>query len=178
MFSDAARLPDWHAAVSGQPRHVGLMLRDYHLPQRQKLAAEMANACRVQGRAFAIAGDRALAQRFNAQFHCPSYLIARAAARGGRPKKGDMAAVHNIGQLCAARQAGFDTVFISPVFPTASHKGARGLGVLRAQKLFHIARGFGLHVFALGGMDSRRFRRIGGRQAVHGWAAIDCFADK
>ncbi len=177
MFSDAVRLPDWRAALSRQPRHVGLVLRDYHLPQRQLLAAEMAKACRKQGRALAIAGDRALAQRFHAQFHCPSYLISRAAARGGVPKIGDMAAVHNMMELSAAHKAGFDTVFISPVFETASHKGARGLGAIRGQYLFELARRLRLRVYALGGMNPQHYQRLGGAQAIYGWAAIDYFAD-
>lgn len=181
MFSDAARLPDWHAAISRQPRHVGLLLRDYTHAQRNVLATEMAEACRRQGRAFAVAGDRRLARHLGAGFHCPSYLLARPAARLGSGQAGDTAAVHNMAELTAARRAGFDTIFISPVFQTTSHDGARTLGTA-AHILFRAAQQAGMKAHALGGMDPQSFRRLTGHQprqnehGLHGWAAIDFFA--
>lgn len=172
MFSDAERLPDWRDVLSAQPRHVGLVLRDYDAPHRADLAADMAHLCRREGRRFAIAGDRNLARQHGALFHCPSYLIARAAARGGGVSKGDMAATHNAQEIMAAHRAGFGAVFISPVFATNSHPKARPLGLLRAQKLLYLAQTLGLKAYALGGMNMARHRRL---RTADGWAAIDGF---
>ena len=131
MFSDMTRQPDWRHALSHRPRHVGLILRDYDHATRRQMAVEMAALCRREGRYFAIAGDRRLAQNCGAAFHCPAFMVPQAAKRGGPPGPHDSAAVHNMGELLAAKQAGFSRIFIAPVFATASHAGARPLGVAR-----------------------------------------------
>lgn len=80
---------------------------------------------------------------------------------------------HSRREAIAAIRAGADAVFVSPVFATRSHPGARALGRTRFGLL---ARELGTPVIALGGMDARRaasLRRIG----VHGWAAIDAWTD-
>ena len=68
-------------------------------------------------------------------------------------------------------RAGARLVFVSPVFATRSHPGARALGPLRAAA---IARGLPVLWMALGGMDAGRFRRLSGL-GFHGWAAIDAW---
>lgn len=176
MLSDASRLPDWRIAISAQPRHVGLLLRDYDAPDRAAMAQDMADLCRRQNRAFAVAGDRRLARRVHARFHCPSYLLARAAARLGMAAPGDLAAVHNVPELRLAQAAGFEAVLISPIFATASHAGLAGLGVVRAQNLLRAARAAGILSYALGGMNAAAFRRLGADHAAHGWAAIQAFS--
>jgi thiamine-phosphate pyrophosphorylase len=78
---------------------------------------------------------------------------------------------HSRAQAIAAKRAGADIVFISPVYATRSHPGARALGPLQAAA---VARGLGLKAIALGGMDARRFARVQ-RLGFHGWAAIDAW---
>ena len=77
MLSDLTRQPDWRAAVTAQPRSVGLVLRDYDHHARAEMAAEMARLCHGQGRYFSIAGDARLAAKHGAAFHCPSHMLAR-----------------------------------------------------------------------------------------------------
>ena len=79
---------------------------------------------------------------------------------------------HDRRQAIAARRAGAALVFVSPVHPTRSHPGAPALGQMRAAT---IARGLGMQVIALGGMDERRWRRIA-RLGFHGWAGIDAWS--
>lgn len=123
MLSDADRLPDWQALIAAHPSAVGLVLRDYAHPKRAHLAAQMAQACRKQGRYFSVAGDARLAASVGAAFHCPSYMLARPASRHGRAAPQDSAAVHNMAELIAAQRAGFRSVLIAPVFATRSHRG-------------------------------------------------------
>lgn len=78
-------------------------------------------------------------------------------------------AAHDAKQLRAAERAGADLVFLSPVFPTRSHPGARALGPLRFGLIAKHAR---IPVVALGGMTAARFAHINALGA-HGWAAID-----
>jgi len=78
---------------------------------------------------------------------------------------------HSRAQAIAGKRAGADVLFVSPVYPTRSHPGARALGPLRAAM---IGRGLGLTMIALGGMDSQRFKRARG-PGIQGWAAIDAW---
>jgi thiamine-phosphate pyrophosphorylase len=80
------------------------------------------------------------------------------------------ASVHNLRELRAAERAGADLVFLSPVFPTRSHAGARPLGPHRFALIAHQAR---VPVIALGGMDAGKARRLGG---AYGWAGIDAWS--
>lgn len=78
---------------------------------------------------------------------------------------------HNRRQAIAAKRAGAQVVFVSPIFPTRSHPGARGLGAMRAAQ---VAMGLGMQSIALGGMNARRYRRLR-PSGFYGWAGIDAF---
>ncbi|MBT5157669.1 MAG: thiamine phosphate synthase [Rhodobiaceae bacterium] len=181
VFSDQHRCPDWRAALalaSGAGAHkVGLILRDYAHPERPQLARDMAAYCARERFTFAIAGDASLAAKYGAGFHCPSYLLPRAAARLGPARAQDLAAVHNQAQIHQAGEAGFGKVFLSPVFATQSHRGVQPLGPLRAHALARFARQKGLQVFALGGMSEAGLHRLDPQKTIfQGFGAIDAFA--
>jgi len=81
------------------------------------------------------------------------------------------AAAHSRREVIAAIRAGAELIFVSPVFTTRSHPGARTLG---RSRLGLMIRGLGVPVVALGGMDARKGRSL--RQlGIHGWAAIDAW---
>ncbi len=179
MLSDRHKCPDWRAALDAtlSTGNTGLVLRDYDAPNRAGLAAAMAAYCAERQIYFAIAGDIRLAHAHGAAFHCPSYLLARPAARLAPPAPDDSAAVHNGAEILAAARGGFSTVFLSPIFTTSSHPHARPLGILAAQRLARTARRLNLRVIALGGMDARKLHRLDPNGAVFdGFAAIDAFA--
>jgi thiamine-phosphate pyrophosphorylase len=79
------------------------------------------------------------------------------------------ASVHNLRELRAAERGGVDLVFLSPVYPTGSHRGAKPLGPSRFALLARRAK---VPVIALGGMNAERFRASRG---AYGWAGIDAF---
>jgi len=64
-------------------------------------------------------------------------------------------------------------VFVSPVFATRSHPGARALGPIRFALM---VRGLPIPVIALGGMTAKRARRLQ-LLGASGWAAIDAWLD-
>lgn len=183
VLSDQERCPNWRAALAmarrGSSQTVGLILRDYGLPQRAELARDMAAHCARENIFFAVAGDARLAAKCGAAFHCPSHLLASPAARLGRALACDLAAVHNETQMHQAAKAGFGSVLLSPVFATKSHPNARPLGSLRARALAQLGREKGLHVFALGGMNEISWRRLNAQRLLfQGYAAIDAFVPK
>jgi thiamine-phosphate pyrophosphorylase len=87
---------------------------------------------------------------------------------GGR--RGLSASAHTLRELKTAERSGAKLVFLSPVFPTRSHPGARALGPVRFALMARQAR---VPVIALGGMDALKARRL---PHIHGWAGIDAWA--
>jgi thiamine-phosphate pyrophosphorylase len=90
---------------------------------------------------------------------------------GGR--HGISASAHNLRELRTAERQGAAFVFVSPVFPTRSHPGAKALGRVRFGLLAQQAR---IPVIALGGMDARKGRSLKALGA-YGWAGIDAWSD-
>lgn len=89
---------------------------------------------------------------------------------GGRGRGFRSASAHNLRELKAAERSGAKLVFLSPVFPTRSHPGARTLGPVRFGLIAGQAR---IPVIALGGVDGRKARRL---PNIYGWAGIDAWS--
>ena len=81
------------------------------------------------------------------------------------------ARVHNLRELRRALLARTPMIFLSPIYPTKSLPEWRGLPRMRAAALARLGR---RRLFALGGMDARRFARIE-RLGFQGWAGISAF---
>ena len=82
------------------------------------------------------------------------------------------APVHDYAEIRAAERNGAAFVFLSPVYATSSHPGARALGLARFAWLARRSR---LPVIALGGMNAARGRRLASFGA-YGWAGIDAWS--
>jgi thiamine-phosphate pyrophosphorylase len=80
------------------------------------------------------------------------------------------ASAHCLKEIRAAERAGIDLLFVSPVFATRSHPGARTLG---RRGFAALARRTKLPVIALGGMNDRRARTLIG---AYGWGGIDAWS--
>lgn len=93
-------------------------------------------------------------------------------AHGRSPKRHpgvQTAPVHSIREAVAAARGGADLLFVSPVFATRSHIGARPLGPVRFGLMIRLLR---TPVIALGGMSDKRARALCA-MPIYGWAAID-----
>lgn len=166
LVSDQRNDAMLEAALHRLPRGSGFVFRHYHL-------GDAARAARFRDL-------RALASQLGIVV-IVSDTQARAAAWQadgiyGPPERlgphGDLlrlATAHNGDELQAAIVAGADGVFLSPVFPTASHPGAPTLGAMG----FHmLAQQSPIPVIALGGMNAQRAEELGWPR----WAAIDGLA--
>ena len=94
-----------------------------------------------------------------------------AAGSHGRHRGALTAPVHSRREAIAAIRSGAALLFVSPVYPTRSHPGAKALGPVRLGLLI---RGLDVPVIALGGMNERRWRALR-PLGVHGWAGIDAW---
>ncbi len=81
------------------------------------------------------------------------------------------ARVHNIAELRAALLARKPVIFLSPLYPTRSHPDWKPLLRMHAAALARLG---GRRLFALGGMNARKFERIR-RLGFQGWAGISAF---
>lgn len=177
LLTDARRLPDPLPAMHRLPRGSAVILRHYEWPYARRLALgrAMAILCRQRGLLLLVAGDARLARTLGADgVHLPQGLVPRAAGLR-RVFRLVTAAAHDAGAVARAARTGVDAVLISPVFTTASHPGATGLGVLRFAVLARQAHARAVAVYALGGMDAARARRLQGVR-VAGIAGIGAIA--
>lgn len=150
----------------------GVVLRHDQHPDRARLARRVARLCRARRLLLIVAGDARLAASLRAGLHL------RGGAGRVRPHAGlRSASAHDEAQIRHARRADVALVFISPVHPTASHPGARGLGAAGWRRLaarLNPARGKApIKPFALGGMSGRQALNLG--PACAGVGAIDAF---
>ncbi len=84
------------------------------------------------------------------------------------------APIHSKRERIAAERAGADLLFVSPVFATRSHPGARGLGRVRFGLMI---RGTKCRIIALGGMNAKRARGLQDF-GIYGWAAISSLSGR
>lgn len=147
-------------ALERLPRGSGVVFRHYSLPSRPRRAlfAKVAKVARRRRLLLVRAGAR----RFG-----------REAGVHGRRGHGVMTwPAHSRREAIAAIRAGADALFVSPVFPTRSHPGARTLGRVRFGLM---VQGLDCPIIALGGMNARRavsLKPLG----IYGWAAIDAWS--
>jgi thiamine-phosphate pyrophosphorylase len=170
LFSDPLRLPDPLAAAARLPRGAGVVARG----AAHSVLRALASLARRRGLGLLVAGEGRAALALRAGLHLPErrgaagLLPFLAARRAGAPFAALSLAVHGGARGAArARRLRPDLVFLSPLFPTASHPGAPALGPLRWQAA---ARRAGAPAAALGGVAAARLRRVPGRAA--GVAAI------
>lgn len=148
-------------ALERLPRGSGVVFRHYGLPlqERRALFVRVDKVARRRGLLLVRAGMQRLGREDGV--HAQRGLGLRTWP------------AHSRREAVAAERAGADLVFVSPVFATRSHTGARGLGRVR---LGLMIRGLGVPVIALGGMNANR---AAGLQplGIYGWAAIDAWTE-
>jgi thiamine-phosphate pyrophosphorylase len=169
LLTDDERLPDPLAAARALPRGSLVVVRARQAARRQALASAMMRLARERGLFVLIAGDVALALSCGADgVHLPEMRIGEAASLRARHRLLVTASVHS---LAALRHVAYlDAVFLSPVFPTASHPGRSALGPLRAAAMANLAR---VPVYALGGITAENAGRLAGFSGI---AAIGALA--
>jgi len=169
LMTDARFGDDQLRAIQQLPARSGVVFRHYHLAtqQRRALFAQVLRICRRRGHIVLLAGDARTALRWHADgYHHRSR---------GETKLLHSAPVHNVREIAEVKRRSPDLVFLSPLFDTNSHPGARPLGPLMFQRLAKLVGP--TRVIALGGVTRQSAFMLGPRM-IHGWAAIDAFRKK
>lgn len=177
LMTDRVRLPDPERAVAALPAGSAVILRETDQTRRRALARWLSPLCRRRRIRLLIAADWRLALAVGAcGLHLPDVAVRCSGRRWRavrRPGSLITAAAHSAAAIRRAAAAGADAVLLAPVFPTASHPDARMLGVLRFARW---AGSSPLPVYALGGIDAARARRLLPARPA-GFAAIGALAD-
>jgi thiamine-phosphate pyrophosphorylase len=139
---------DWLAAARRLPRGSIVILRGAH-------RTALLNKLRMLPLRLLVADDPVLAAEADG-LHLPEKWAREAAHwRVRHPGWIITASVHSLRALLTLQHV--DAVFLSPVFSTASHPGAKPLTPVRAA---FIAAHAMVPVYALGGVDARRAARL------------------
>lgn len=165
MMTDERQGDDLWAALDALPRGAGVVFRHYRLDPaaRRRLFRQVRAIARRRNLLLLLTGPPRLARAWGADGSHGLY--------GGRWRLLS-APAHDLREMRKAERAGADLIFVSPVYPTRSHPGARPLGRLRFGLLAGQAR---LPVIALGGLSHERARTLLPFR-THGWAAIDAWS--
>lgn len=169
LITDTARLLDPLPAVERLPKGAGVIVRHYDSPDRARLAAAVMAIARRRRLVVLVAGDWRLAASCGADgIHLSEGQAASgrlAALRGWARRRGRLVTVacHSPQALARARWLRADAALLSPVFATASHPGAAGIGAMRFARWCRAA---GLPVVALGGVNRRTAPRLAASGAV------------
>lgn len=169
-MTDPARTPDPLAIAAALPRGAAVIYRHFGAADRLEIAARLARLCRRRGLRLLIGADPGLARAVRADgVHWPERAlpVRRAGFRL------ETAAAHSPAALARAARAGMDAAILSPIFPSASPSAKRPLGPKRAGRW---ARGAGLPVIALGGVNAGNAHALSGL-GFAGIAAIGGLAD-
>lgn len=169
--TDETRSGDLLALARGLPSGSTLIFRHYHAKDREALAARLAVLCRTRRIKLFVAGDLSLAMRVRAGLHLPQGMAASPSPRIRLwVRRGEelTAAAHDRAALSHAARLGARAALLSPVFATASHPGAKPLGLFGFRRLVREAK---LPVIALGGIDADTVRQLKGAP-ISGVAAV------
>ena len=155
----------WEAIDRLPIKRAGIVFRHYETPAdiRVALARRIADICRRRSLTLAIAVDVDLARAL-----CSDLVHNPLDTPTDLPFS---RAVHSLKEAESARAEGASLIFVSPVYPTASHPGREPLYKARAVR---IAKAAGVPAIALGGMNPRRSSRLE-RDGFYGWAGIDAW---
>jgi len=169
LMTDDERLPDPIRAARALPPGSMVVVRSREDGRRKALAEEMMKVARARGLVVLIAGDAALALALGADgVHLSEARIGEAAQLRARHPLIVTAAVHS---LCALRRTrALDAVFLSPVFPTASHPGRVALTAVRANMIVRAAR---IPLYALGGIEPHNAQLLSGFAGIAAIGALN-----
>lgn len=167
-ITDHQVINDYSTVLSRLPKGSILLFRDYDLPDRAEKALALRKLAQHCGHQFWLAGDIALAMKVKADgVHIPEwqqYQIPQIRKKI-RPNMVISTAIHKLPRLSSFKAWAqyVDLALLSPIFPTASHLEAKGLGPIRAAlQVQAISRVMNKPVsfYALGGLDARRAARL------------------
>jgi thiamine-phosphate pyrophosphorylase len=168
LMTDDERLPDPCAAARLLPRGSLIIVRARDQHRRKEWAAALARIAQARSLFLLIADDPHLARLAHGVHFPEAHMGAIAYWRARRPDWFLTASAHSLAAAQRAALFGADAVFLSPVFPTASHPGRAALTPIRLRLMAQETR---VPLYALGGINAGNAQQLLGARLA-GIAAI------
>jgi thiamine-phosphate pyrophosphorylase len=166
LLSDERNDAGLEAALAALPKGSGFVYRHYHLGPAERRARfdQLAGKARQFDHLVILSSARwDEVQDWGAD---GLYGASGTISAVSPPGLLRLATVHDAEEIAFAKRSGVDAIFLSPVFPTRSHPGAKALGI---EGFHRLASKSEVPVIALGGMSAARAIELGWPR----WAAID-----
>lgn len=174
-LTDPVRAPDPYTVLATLPAGSALIWRAYDTTLTRGMIRALEHAASAGHVTLLIAAKPADARKLGSQNRHLAGHQARTFRKTTYTDKITTCAAHSAKEIIAAARARADAVLISPVFATASHRGAKTLGPLRFATLARLAHAKNLAVYALGGLtDDTKIKRLSG-SGHHGVAGIGLY---
>ena len=165
LFTDTIKTPNPIQIAKSLPFKAGIVIRHYESKNKDSIIKNILNIKKRKDLTILIAGKyrRILSMDGN---HLPQWVNYN-----NKEHKMVSISVHTAKDIRKSINVKADLVFISPVFPSSSHKSKHHLGVI---KLGLLARLFKKDVIALGGINNKNIARLRSLP-ISGCAGIDVF---
>lgn len=153
LFSDEDRMSNPEAAMRALPDGSTILVRARQPKRRCQLARYAKNLAAKRDLAVFVADDPAMARRLGLALHLPEKSHRKLMRWQAKTGLCATASAHTLRAASHALALGARAIFLSPVFPTASHPNGPHLGAVRARLM---ARQLPGPVYALGGVSARK----------------------
>lgn len=175
-FTDEQRGADPLQLAEELSSSCGIIFRHYGDENRAKTASILSKICKTRQIPLIIAQTPELAHGTKSMgCHIAEYLIPQIPLMRKRfPELAFTTACHSERTLYLAARMGATASFLSPIFPTNSHLGRSGLGLMPAAL---IRKRSPLPLYALGGVTPRNWRQLSS-VGFRGFGAISSLENK
>ncbi len=159
------------------PKNSAVIFREYDLilSEREKLAREIFAICKKYHHKFIVGKNLDLARKLRADgvhFSDNDKLPLQILNRKNFTKGFIFSfACHKLASVLKIKNLAVDVIFISPIFASKSHEGAKNLGIFNIRK---IVKTTNKPIFALGGINKNNFKLLQ-KLGIQGFGAIEYF---
>ena len=165
LFTDTHKTLNPTKLAEGLPQRSGIVIRHYNSTNKEAIIRSILNIKKRKALTVLISGKYRRGLNLDGK-HIPQWL-----SYNKKLNKITSISVHSGRDVRKSINLKADLVFISPVFPSSSHKEGGHLGVI---KLGLLSRLFEKHVIALGGINNNNIAKLRSLP-VSGCAGIDVF---
>ena len=167
LFTDSIKTLSPITLTKSLPKKSGVVIRHYNSKNKETI---IKNIIRIKTRKTLTV---LISGKYKRNFNVDGNHIPQWVNYNNKLNKLTSISVHSGKDIRKSINLKADLVFISPVFPSTSHKNTQHLGVV---KLGLLSRLFKKHVIALGGINNKNIARLRSLP-ISGCAGIDMFID-
>ena len=167
LFTDSIKTINPVKLTKNLPAKSGVVIRHYKSKNKEAIIRDILNIKKRKTLTVLISGE------YKRNLNVDGNHFPQWANNNNKQNKITSLSVHSARDIRKSINIKADLVFISPVFPSTSHKGNQHLGVI---KLGLLARLFKKNIIALGGINNKNIARLRSLP-ISGCAGIDVFTE-